>query len=75
MPTCPDGHVSAAKDYCDVCGSPIGMPARRAAETRTKTTATTIEHGRRYGASSVEQRSGRPATPGLSMIAPPRGMH
>jgi hypothetical protein len=26
MPTCPDGHVSAAKDYCDVCGSPIGMP-------------------------------------------------
>ena len=27
MPTCPDGHVSAAEDYCDVCGSPIGMAA------------------------------------------------
>jgi FHA domain len=26
MPTCPDGHVTAAEDYCDVCGSPIGKP-------------------------------------------------
>jgi predicted component of type VI protein secretion system len=24
MPTCNEGHVSAAEDYCDVCGSPIG---------------------------------------------------
>jgi hypothetical protein len=24
MPTCSEGHVSAADDYCDVCGSPIG---------------------------------------------------
>jgi hypothetical protein len=23
MPTCADGHLSAADDYCDVCGSPI----------------------------------------------------
>jgi hypothetical protein len=27
MPTCTEGHVSAAADYCDVCGSPIGGPA------------------------------------------------
>ncbi|WP_329409512.1 FHA domain-containing protein [Nocardia vinacea] len=25
--TCPDGHQSVARDYCDVCGSPIGAPA------------------------------------------------
>ena len=24
MPTCPDGHNSAAADYCDVCGASIG---------------------------------------------------
>jgi pSer/pThr/pTyr-binding forkhead associated (FHA) protein len=27
MPTCVEGHVSAADDYCDVCGSPIGTSA------------------------------------------------
>ncbi len=27
MPTCVQGHASAADDYCDVCGSPIGTPA------------------------------------------------
>jgi FHA domain-containing protein len=27
MPTCAEGHASAAVDYCDVCGAPIG-PAR-----------------------------------------------
>ena len=26
MPTCAEGHVSVAADYCDVCGSPIGGP-------------------------------------------------
>jgi hypothetical protein len=25
MPTCTEGHDSAAADYCDVCGSPIGV--------------------------------------------------
>lgn len=24
MPTCVEGHASAADDYCDVCGAPIG---------------------------------------------------
>jgi hypothetical protein len=24
MPTCPKGHTSAATDYCDECGAPIG---------------------------------------------------
>lgn len=24
MPLCPDGHVSAALDYCDVCGAALG---------------------------------------------------
>jgi FHA domain len=27
MPTCVEGHESAATDYCDVCGAPIGAPA------------------------------------------------
>lgn len=27
MPTCAEGHVTAAVDYCDVCGSPIGEQA------------------------------------------------
>jgi hypothetical protein len=27
MPTCAEGHDSAAADYCDVCGSPIGASA------------------------------------------------
>jgi hypothetical protein len=27
MPTCAEGHTSAADDYCDVCGAPIGTPA------------------------------------------------
>lgn len=27
MATCVDGHESAATDYCDVCGAPIGSPA------------------------------------------------
>jgi len=27
MPTCVEGHNSAAEDYCDVCGAPIGTPA------------------------------------------------
>jgi FHA domain len=27
MPTCVEGHASAADDYCDVCGAPIGTPA------------------------------------------------
>ncbi len=26
MRVCPDGHPSAATDYCDVCGSPLGAP-------------------------------------------------
>jgi FHA domain len=26
MPTCIEGHTSAAEDYCDVCGAPIGTP-------------------------------------------------
>jgi hypothetical protein len=27
MPTCVEGHASAAADYCDVCGAPIGTAA------------------------------------------------
>src|SRR5271166_3633019 len=27
MPTCPDGHESAATDFCDVCGMRIGGQA------------------------------------------------
>jgi hypothetical protein len=32
MPTCAEGHVSAADDYCDVCGEPIGGPSRDPAQ-------------------------------------------
>lgn len=28
--TCPEGHESAAADYCDTCGAPIGAPATAA---------------------------------------------
>jgi len=28
--TCPDGHSSAAADYCDVCGAPVGAAAAAA---------------------------------------------
>jgi FHA domain len=28
MPTCVEGHTSAAEDYCDVCGAPIGTPPK-----------------------------------------------
>lgn len=27
MPICAEGHPSAAADFCDVCGSPVGTPA------------------------------------------------
>ena len=27
MPTCIEGHSSAADDYCDVCGAPIATSA------------------------------------------------
>ena len=27
MPTCPEGHASTSKDYCDVCGSPVRTAA------------------------------------------------
>jgi hypothetical protein len=30
MPRCSNGHDSATADYCDVCGIPIGAPARPA---------------------------------------------
>jgi FHA domain len=29
MPRCSNGHDSATDDYCDVCGVPIGAPARQ----------------------------------------------
>jgi hypothetical protein len=32
MPTCADGHTTAAADYCDVCGAPIENPAAPAAK-------------------------------------------
>ena len=28
MPSCPEGHASAADDYCDVCGSVIATPRK-----------------------------------------------
>lgn len=35
MPTCAEGHASAATDYCDVCGSPISAPASASAAAET----------------------------------------
>ena len=34
MPTCAEGHTSAATDYCDVCGSPLGAPAAQASSAQ-----------------------------------------
>ncbi|TQM33040.1 FHA domain-containing protein [Nocardia bhagyanarayanae] len=34
MVTCPEGHRSAAADYCDVCGAPIGAPPATVAAPR-----------------------------------------
>ncbi|MCP2289505.1 FHA domain-containing protein [Nocardia amikacinitolerans] len=34
MVTCPEGHESAAADYCDVCGAPIGAAPTRVAAPR-----------------------------------------
>ena len=33
MPTCVEGHTSAAEDYCDVCGAPIGTPQKHPAQS------------------------------------------
>jgi FHA domain len=35
MPTCADGHTTAATDYCDVCGSPVTTPAAQPANATT----------------------------------------
>lgn len=32
--TCPAGHTSTSTDYCDVCGAPLGTPARPTAPPR-----------------------------------------
>ncbi|WP_068056611.1 FHA domain-containing protein [Nocardia xishanensis] len=34
MVTCPEGHRSAALDYCDVCGAPVGEPPTTVAAPR-----------------------------------------
>ncbi|MEU2255302.1 FHA domain-containing protein [Nocardia xishanensis] len=34
MVTCPEGHRSAALDYCDVCGAPVGEPPPTVAAPR-----------------------------------------
>ncbi|MCP2276092.1 FHA domain-containing protein [Nocardia amikacinitolerans] len=34
MVTCPEGHESAAADYCDVCGAPIGAAPTAVAAPR-----------------------------------------
>jgi hypothetical protein len=33
MATCPEGHTSAAADYCDVCGTPIAGAATQRPQT------------------------------------------
>jgi hypothetical protein len=34
MPTCAEGHTSAADDYCDVCGVPIASPEAQADQVK-----------------------------------------
>ncbi|WP_067842978.1 FHA domain-containing protein [Nocardia lijiangensis] len=34
MVTCPEGHLSTAVDYCDVCGAPVGEPPTPVAAPR-----------------------------------------
>ena len=33
MPTCTEGHVTVADDYCDVCGSPVTTPGAQTASS------------------------------------------
>ena len=33
MPTCTEGHVTVADDYCDVCGSPVMAPGAQTASS------------------------------------------
>lgn len=54
MATCPAGHESAATDYCDVCGEPIG-----AAATPTPVVATAPTAGERTCPNCGAAGSGR----------------
>jgi predicted RNA-binding Zn-ribbon protein involved in translation (DUF1610 family) len=42
MPTCPEGHDTAATDYCDVCGSPVTGPANLATSKACPTCGSAI---------------------------------
>ncbi|TQL02874.1 FHA domain-containing protein [Cellulomonas sp. SLBN-39] len=53
---CPDGHVSASTDYCDVCGAP--MPAGGAAPAAPAAASTTS------GSPATCPHCGTPAAPG-----------
>jgi hypothetical protein len=46
MPTCVEGHTSAADDYCDVCGSPIGTPQESAPKVKACPTCEAPVSGR-----------------------------
>jgi hypothetical protein len=41
MATCPEGHASAAADYCDVCGTPIAGAATQLPQTGSSAAAPT----------------------------------
>jgi hypothetical protein len=41
MPTCSEGHDTAATDYCDVCGSPVTARVSPATEPHPSAAATT----------------------------------
>lgn len=45
MAACPKGHESAAADYCDVCGAPMGAPSIAAPPLVPATTAEPVAAG------------------------------
>ncbi len=64
--TCPDGHTSAASDYCDVCGAPIGPAAPGAA---APSAAPPSLPGAAAAGSSLDLDSAAPAAPPAAVAA------
>jgi hypothetical protein len=45
MPRCSNGHNSTTDDYCDICGVPIGAPARQKPVSSSPPAAQTVSCG------------------------------
>ncbi|KAA0080536.1 FHA domain-containing protein [Mycolicibacterium sp. P9-64] len=78
MPTCIEGHISVAEDYCDVCGSPFGTPTASptpapAASVKECAACAAPISGRFCESCGHDSALPAPATPGSSSPAQPAG--